>query len=47
MDGTLPQPNAPTLEHVIPRSKRGSNFLANLVVACWHCNSDRGDRETP
>lgn len=31
-----------TLDHVVPRSKGGSNDLSNLVFACQRCNSDKG-----
>ncbi len=34
--------DAPTLEHVHPRSHGGSNALSNLVVACCRCNTMRG-----
>ena len=39
-------PNAahPEVEHVIPRSRGGSNRLANLVLACGRCNREKDDR---
>lgn len=33
-----------TLDHIKPYSKSGSNDATNLVTACRHCNSSRGDR---
>ncbi len=35
-----------TLDHVIPKSKGGKSSWTNLVTACKHCNSRKGD-ETP
>ncbi|MDX2303017.1 MAG: HNH endonuclease [Microscillaceae bacterium] len=32
-----------TLDHVIPRSKGGRSTWDNLVTACKHCNSKKGD----
>jgi 5-methylcytosine-specific restriction endonuclease McrA len=32
-----------TLDHVIPRSKGGSNAPENVVTACWSCNSTMQD----
>jgi hypothetical protein len=32
-----------TLDHVLPRSKGGSNKTHNLVTCCRSCNDDRGD----
>jgi len=31
-----------TADHVVPRSKGGSNFHTNLVAACFLCNQERG-----
>ena len=30
------------VEHVVPRSKGGTNKPKNLVLACWKCNKDKG-----
>ncbi len=32
-----------TLDHVHPRSKNGKSTWNNLVTACKHCNSKKGD----
>ena len=32
-----------TLDHLIPRSKGGPTTWKNLVTACKHCNSKKGD----
>ncbi len=40
---TLPD-DAPTIDHVIPRSKGGTNDLDNLLLACNKCNNKRGDQ---
>ena len=34
-----------TLDHVVPRSRGGSNLPENLVTCCWECNVSRQDRE--
>lgn len=34
-----------TLDHIIPRSKGGSNDETNLVTCCVTCNSRRKDKE--
>lgn len=33
-----------TLDHVIPLSKGGKHSKDNVVAACAHCNSSKGDR---
>lgn len=33
-----------TLDHVVPRGRRGSNAAANLVTCCMACNALRADR---
>lgn len=38
---------APTVEHVVPRSRGGTNDLENLKLACWWCNQHRGDASGP
>jgi 5-methylcytosine-specific restriction endonuclease McrA len=42
MDGQKNDPNAPTFEHVVPKSQGGSNEEDNLVIACQRCNNRRG-----
>lgn len=32
-----------TIDHVIPRSRGGTNDLGNLVLACWPCNKSKGN----
>lgn len=34
-----------TLDHVIPLSKGGLHEKANLVAACSHCNTSKGNRD--
>lgn len=34
-----------TIEHVIPRSKGGTDDMSNLVLAHFRCNNKRGDRD--
>jgi 5-methylcytosine-specific restriction endonuclease McrA len=33
-----------TIDHVVPRSKGGSDDWDNLVVACSSCNTKKGDK---
>jgi 5-methylcytosine-specific restriction endonuclease McrA len=32
-----------TEDHLVPKSKGGSDLLDNLVLACNECNNQRGD----
>ena len=34
-----------TIDHVVPRSKGGTDHLENLQLLCGACNSIKGDRE--
>jgi 5-methylcytosine-specific restriction endonuclease McrA len=38
------QPGATTADHVIPRSKGGTDALSNLRPAHFHCNRMRWDK---
>lgn len=33
----------PTIEHIIPKSKGGTNHYDNLALACFKCNMYRGN----
>lgn len=33
-----------TLDHIIPRSRGGTDSWENLVAACTNCNNKKGDR---
>jgi 5-methylcytosine-specific restriction endonuclease McrA len=35
----------PTFEHIVPLSKGGADSPANLAIACYGCNQQRGDGE--
>lgn len=32
------------IDHIVPRSRGGSNRPSNLALACHHCNQEKGDR---
>jgi hypothetical protein len=38
--------NRPTLDHILPQSKKKDNSLGNLVLCCWRCNMEKGNRYT-
>lgn len=40
----VPEPLAPTLDHLVPLAKGGAHTLANVACACFTCNSVKGDR---
>lgn len=42
MDALGADDNAPSFEHVVPRSVGGPDTLDNLVIACRGCNTGRG-----
>jgi len=42
--GTRGDPMGPSIDHVVPRSKGGTNDLANLRLTHWACNNKRGNR---
>jgi 5-methylcytosine-specific restriction endonuclease McrA len=33
-----------TIDHILPRSRGGQDTWENLVVACLHCNTRKGDK---
>jgi 5-methylcytosine-specific restriction endonuclease McrA len=34
-----------TIDHVVPRSKGGTEKMNNLVVACFDCNQQKGSKD--
>lgn len=48
MDGSGHDPDAPTLEHIIPKARGGDEWaIENLAVACYDCNCLRNDAIWP
>lgn len=48
LQGSVPDPKAPTLEVIVPKSRGGSVFSEdNMAVACLECNNLRGDAIWP
>jgi 5-methylcytosine-specific restriction endonuclease McrA len=39
--------NKLTIDHLVPKSHKGSNSLENLRLACLPCNKDRGNSLYP
>ena len=42
--GSTDVPTGWTLEHIVPRSRRGTDAPDNLAIACHRCNQARGDK---
>ncbi|HEX2574095.1 MAG TPA: HNH endonuclease [Polyangia bacterium] len=36
-----------TIEHIVPRTRGGTNDLENLALACARCNREKGIRHDP
>ena len=43
-DEVVPQPNAPTMDHIVPMSKGGPHLAVNIQCACFICNCRKGAR---
>ena len=41
------QPYSWTMDHIIPKSKGGWGYGANVVGSCWECNRKKGDKLPP
>lgn len=39
------RPNDPTIDHVVPSSRGGTNAITNLLLTHNKCNNERGDDE--
>lgn len=44
VEGDLLIGPAPTVDHLLPRSRGGKNTVENLVTACWSCNSTKRNK---
>ncbi|WP_420093170.1 HNH endonuclease [Mycolicibacterium sphagni] len=44
-DAKVPDPLAPTIDHVIPLAKGGAHEPGNCRTACFECNVRKGDRD--
>lgn len=45
--GPSGDPMGPSIDHIVPRSKGGTDDLANLRLTHWSCNNRRGNRGVP
>ncbi|GAB4677595.1 hypothetical protein MOKP105_04600 [Mycobacterium avium subsp. hominissuis] len=43
-NAVVPNPLAPTIDHLIPLAAGGDHTRANVATACFECNSIKGDR---
>jgi len=43
-DAVAPHPRSPSLDHILPLSLGGTHEPANVQLACFLCNSIKGDR---
>lgn len=34
----------PTIDHIVPLCRGGGNTLNNLVIACYSCNQEKGNK---
>jgi 5-methylcytosine-specific restriction endonuclease McrA len=39
------QPTDATIDHIIPKAHGGSSGRHNIVLACFACNNERGDKD--
>ena len=39
-----PHPRSPTIDHVVPFDRDGTHEPANVALACFWCNSNKGNR---
>jgi 5-methylcytosine-specific restriction endonuclease McrA len=44
MSKVIPHPKAPTIDHIVPLSAGGDDTKANVQLACFLCNSIKGNR---
>lgn len=43
--GYYENPSRLTVDHVIPKSKGGSQHINNMVIACSQCNLSKSDKD--
>lgn len=44
--GDHKQPSYPTRDHLLPRTRGGSNLKHNIAICCKRCNGDKKNRTT-
>jgi 5-methylcytosine-specific restriction endonuclease McrA len=40
----IASPDEATLDHKQPKSRGGKNSWANIVLSCFRCNNEKGDK---